>query len=129
MNSNDLYDYPEDIIGTRVPNLEELSRVEVHEQHYTNRLGQRVTDQHEEIYDSITQLLSCTTVRITADPVSEEEISRQNIQLQIRYTFPQEAIRLLQMTGFQIIHAYGGWKKEPLTSASPEMIFICRKAG
>ncbi|WP_136607958.1 MULTISPECIES: hypothetical protein [Paenibacillus] len=38
-------------------------------------------------------------------------------------------IRLLQMTGFHIIHAYGGWKKEPLTSASPEMIFICRKAG
>ncbi|MGG0170623.1 hypothetical protein [Paenibacillus dokdonensis] len=37
--------------------------------------------------------------------------------------------RLLQMTGFHIIHAYGGWKKEPLTSASPEMIFIYRKAG
>ncbi|MDR0270758.1 class I SAM-dependent methyltransferase [Paenibacillus sp.] len=116
------------IFGTRIPNLAELSQVDVYEQSYQNQKGQRVTEQHEEIYDSVTQLLTCSTIKITVDPVNGEEISRQNIRLQIRYTFPQEILRLLSMTGFEIIHAYGGWKKEPLTSASPEMVFICRKA-
>lgn len=117
------------IFGTRVPDLKELSRVEVYEQSYTNRLGQQVTEQHEETYDPMTQLLSCKTVKITAEPGCGKVLSRQNIHLHIRYTFPQEALRLLKQSGFDILHVYGGWKKEPLTAASPEMIFICRKAG
>ncbi|WP_160499424.1 hypothetical protein [Paenibacillus dendrobii] len=74
-------------------------------------------------------MLSCATIRTTTVPQSGEELSRQDIHLQIRYTFPQEALRLLRQSGFEVMHTYGGWKKEPLTSASPEMIFICRKAG
>lgn len=117
------------VFGTRNPDLEELSRVEVYEQHYANRLGQQVTEQHEEMYDAITQLLSCRTVKITAEQGRGDEISREDVHLQIRYTYPQEAFRLLKQSSFEVIQVYGGWKKEPLTSTSPEMIFICRKAG
>ncbi len=117
------------IFGTRVPELKELSRVEVYEQSYTNRLGQQVTEQHEETYDPVTQLLSCRTVKSTFEPGSGKVLSCQDIHLHIRYTFPQEALRLLKQSGFDILHVYGGWKKEPLTPASPEMIYICRKAG
>jgi hypothetical protein len=45
----------------------------------------------------------------------------------LRYVFPQEMEALLFYNGFQIRACYGNWQQEPLTAASPAMIYVCQR--
>lgn len=76
-------------------------------------------------YDPLTQIQHHTSHYRWHHPDGGEveEVKRTAL----RYVFPQEAEALLHANGFQIRERYGGWRKEPLTATSEEMIFVCQR--
>jgi len=113
------------IFGIGIPNLEELGSIQNYEERYRNAMNQVVVEEHEEIYNPMTQVLTHTIVKNIYSRVDQHEQTEES--LQIRYTFPLELERLLQQHHFQIEHRYGSWRKEEVTEDSRELIFVCRK--
>ncbi|WP_314588640.1 class I SAM-dependent methyltransferase [Paenibacillus terrigena] len=113
------------IFGTRVPNLEELGSIQNYEERYRNGMNQVVVEEHEEIYDPMTQVLTCKIVKNIYGRANHLDQTKES--LHIRYTFPLELERLIQQHAFQIEHRYGSWSKEEVTEESRELIYVCRK--
>lgn len=44
----------------------------------------------------------------------------------LRFVYPQEMAALLHYNGLAIRDVYGDWDRQPLTAASPRMIYVCR---
>lgn len=114
------------IFNTRFPILSELAEVDKSTRVYTDKRKRKVREHTEEIYDALTQILLCTSVREILDGSEKETIEKDHISL--RYVFPVEMERLLTQNGFTILERYGSWKKEPLKNDSSEMIYVCQMA-
>ncbi|WP_280771934.1 class I SAM-dependent methyltransferase [Salipaludibacillus daqingensis] len=117
------------IFGTRFPSEDEL--VESSENKYWRTYEDSETKYKVEVYlkseyDSITQLQHNETTRRFIN--NEGNIIKESkTELSLRYVFPKEMERLLNSSGFEIVHVYGDWNETPLTNASNEMIYICKK--
>ncbi|SMO75416.1 class I SAM-dependent methyltransferase [Melghirimyces algeriensis] len=62
--------------------------------------------------------------RFASDGMS---LSRLRTNFSIRYIFPAELFHLLHVGGFQIIHRYGGFRREPFGPGSSELVVEARK--
>lgn len=58
----------------------------------------------------------------------DQIVMERRTTIDLRYTYPQELSRLLELNGFELLHVYGNWSAEPLQAASSSMVVICRKA-
>lgn len=55
-------------------------------------------------------------------------VRERTTTIDLRYTYPQELSRLLELNGFELLHVHGSWSAEPLQASSSSMVVICRKA-
>jgi ubiquinone/menaquinone biosynthesis C-methylase UbiE len=82
-----------------------------------------ITEQH--YYDPMTQIQHYTYhykfLQLEGKP------GEKTVRTALRYVYPQEMEALLFYNGFQIRSCYGNWQQEPLTAASPSMIYVCQK--
>lgn len=113
------------IFDTRNPIMEELSKVDEYEEHFKHSNGLRVREYHKETYNPMTQILHCETERRFFKGTNVASV--ENDKISLRYVFPLEMRRLINVHGFRILHEYGDWKKGSLTPKSPQMIYVCQK--
>ncbi|WP_235318425.1 class I SAM-dependent methyltransferase [Planococcus sp. CAU13] len=113
------------IFNTRFPVLGELAEVDESELIFTDKRSRKVREKNVETYDSLTQILHCTSIREILDGPEKGTIEQDSISL--RYVFPLEMERLLTENGFIIENIYSSWKKDSLSAASSEMIYVCKK--
>jgi ubiquinone/menaquinone biosynthesis C-methylase UbiE len=87
--------------------------------------GRLVITDESPVYDPMTQIQRCVSSYRWLQPGGQqvEQIKRTAL----RYVFPQEIEALLFYNGFQIRARYGGWRQEPLTATSREMIYVCQR--
>jgi SAM-dependent methyltransferase len=115
------------IFGTRFPSLEELFQPTTEEYWKSYEKDDQKVDVYTiSHYDALHQIQHYETIRKVLDEegCKVDEI-RTNIRL--RYVFPKEMERLLDETGFEIIHVYQDWHENPLTVKSQQMIYVLRK--
>ena len=113
------------IFDTRNPIMEELSKVDEYEEHFTQSNGLLVSENHKETYNPMTQILHCETERIYFKGTNVASV--ENDKISLRYVFPLEMRRLIHVHGFRILHEYGDWNKSSLTPKSPQMVYVCQK--
>ncbi|WP_339146606.1 class I SAM-dependent methyltransferase [Sutcliffiella sp. BMC8] len=113
------------IFDTRNPIMDELSKMDDYEEHFKHSNGMQVSEYHKETYYPMTQILQCETERRFFKGTNLESIEKDKISL--RYVFPLEMRRLINVHGFRILHEYGDWNKSPLTPKSPQMVYVCQK--
>lgn len=114
------------LFGTRHPSPRNLYEPRTSEpQHYVTGEGVRLTITEQQSYDPITQVQRYTFSRRWLHLSGREETRVTHTAL--RYVFPQEMEALLYYNGFQIQGCYGGWREEPLTAASREMVYVCQR--
>ncbi|MEO8393910.1 MAG: class I SAM-dependent methyltransferase [Chloroflexota bacterium] len=94
------------------------------EQFMTPDGGQLITTE-QQYYDPITQIQHYTGTLKFLHPDGQQEVKTHRVAL--RYVFPQEMESLLFHNGFQIRTVYGDWQQNPLTAASPAMIYVCAR--
>jgi SAM-dependent methyltransferase len=82
-----------------------------------------VTEQQH--YDPMTQIQHYTRHLAFLQPGGKRD--EKTLRVALRYVFPQEMEALLYYNGFQICSSYGNWQQEPLSAASPSMIYVCQK--
>jgi hypothetical protein len=46
-----------------------------------------------------------------------------------RYAYPAELDLMAQMAGLELEHRWGGWRRQPFTSASTEHVSVYRRPG
>ena len=91
---------------------------------YINASGHEVRVSRTRRYDHVTQVLHLTSYKRWNDGAQDHtRVARTSL----RYTFPQELVALLHYNGFMVTRQYGDWNEEPLSSASPSIITVCRK--
>lgn len=115
------------IFDTRMPKLEELKEIDQYTEEYINHDQQKVIEHHCEQYNCISQILECTIRKEVYDNKSHQLLTTTQEYIHIKYTFPQELLRMLYQHGFEVLHQYGGWSRQPLESNSSSIISICRK--
>jgi len=103
------------LFDTRNPILSELSIVDEYEESLVTSKGEKLTIQHHEEYDPITQILTCRSINKLEHSTFEDSI-------RIRYTYPMELKRLLEQNGFDLLYLYGSWNKSDFTKDSICMI-------
>lgn len=116
------------IFSIRFPNAEELLAPSDEEywRSYKDEQGNTVDMYTVSSYDAIAQVQLCTTIRRTKD--EEGRIVKDHkSDISLRFTFPQEMERLLAETGFDILHSYGDWQGNVLTSDSHSMVYVAQK--
>jgi SAM-dependent methyltransferase len=86
--------------------------------------GREVRVSRTRVYDHVAQILHLTAYKRWREGAEERT---KTTRIALRYTFPQELAALLHYNGFAILRQYGDWNGEPLTSASPSIIVVCRK--
>lgn len=106
------------IFDTRNPILYELSNVDITEETIEQN-GEITKVIHKEVYDSLTQILECTSIYISTKNEYKDSIK-------LRYTYPLELKRLLQQHDFELINLYGSWKKETFDANSISMVVHAR---
>ena len=79
----------------------------------------------QQYYDPMTQIQHYTRHLTLHHPGSESR--EKTLHVALRYIFPQEMEALLFYNGFQIRACYGSWQQDPLTAASPAMIYVCQR--
>ena len=94
---------------------------------YENAAGQRVRVSGTEQYDPVRQVMLETAHRRWVDERGREIL--RTAPLSLRYVFPREMEALLHYNGFTVLEQFGDWDSGPLTSASRNMIFVCRRRG
>jgi len=69
------------------------------------------------------------TIRSAYEVIDDQGavLSKRFVEWEYRYTFRFEAEHLLERAGFEIEALYGGYQREPFTSASPSMLFLARR--
>jgi len=107
------------VFDTRNALLNELSIVDEYEESSVNSKGEKLTIQHREEYNPVTQILTCRSINKLEHSTFEDSIL-------LRYTYPMELKRLLEQNGFELLHLYGSWKKSEFTKDSPSMIVHAR---
>ncbi|MBK5431956.1 MULTISPECIES: class I SAM-dependent methyltransferase [Bacillus] len=115
------------IFDTRFPSKEELIQPSTEEYWTTvnDEKGRKCDLYTEMIYDSIQQIQHyITTRRFYEDNTLVEELKTT---IDLRYTYPQELERLLQLNGFELLHIYNDWEGNELREDCYSMVVICRK--
>ncbi|MFJ8090644.1 class I SAM-dependent methyltransferase [Lysinibacillus sp. NPDC095746] len=107
------------VFDTRNTILSELTIVDEYEKSSVNSEGGKLTIQHREEYDPITQILTCRSINKLEHATFEDSI-------RLRYTYPMEMKRLLEQHGFEVLHIYRSWNKNDFTKDSPSMIVHAR---
>lgn len=64
--------------------------------------------------------------RFAPDGVSLE---RLRTRFSIRYVFPTELFHLLNLAGFEVVHCFGGFRREPFGPESGELVVEARSQG
>ncbi len=114
------------LFETRNPNPRMLFEVRHPEgERYTTADGGQVTITDQAYYDPMTQIQHYTVDYQFHYADGRHEARTQHTSL--RYVFPQEMESLLHYNGFRIHTVYGDWQLNPLTAASPAMIYVCQK--
>jgi hypothetical protein len=54
-------------------------------------------------------------------------LEKRFVEWPYRWTYRFEAEHLLERAGLEVEAVYGGYQREPFTSASPAMVFVARK--
>ena len=112
------------IFDTRNPILSELAEVYEHTTQKSDHTEIVQMEMEREEYDPLTQILHCTTV---VETVEEGEVARvEKSAISLRYTYPQELLRLIEAHSFELVALYGDWGKAALTKDSPSMVVHCR---
>ncbi|MED3572662.1 class I SAM-dependent methyltransferase [Cytobacillus praedii] len=117
------------IFGTRFPSVEELLQPSTEEywRTYTDHENQNIVDVYTiSSYDSLNQIQHYTTIRRYKNREGEK-VSEKRTNISLRYVFPKEMERILNLNGFEIVNIYQDWNETPVTNDSYEMIYICRK--
>jgi SAM-dependent methyltransferase len=120
--------YPEGrfLFVTRNPSPRNLFEVRYPEpQQYVMDNGTQLISTEQQQYDPITQIQHYTFHNQWLYPSGQQE--QKTFRTALRYVFPQEMEALLYYNGFEIVSCYGNWQQEPLTAASPAMIYVCKK--
>lgn len=115
------------IFDTRMPKLDELKEIDQYTEEYTNHDQQNVIEHHCEKYDPMSQILECSIQKEVYDNELNQLLTTTQEYIHIKYTFPQELLRILHQHGFEVLCQYGGWNRQSLESKSSSMISICRK--
>ncbi|HEU5367867.1 MAG TPA: class I SAM-dependent methyltransferase [Ktedonobacterales bacterium] len=116
------------LFETRNPSLLNRPKLRHAEpQHFTTADGGHLVATEEQSYDPMTQIQHYTRQLTFTHPDGRHE-ERMN-RTALRYVYPQEMEALLFYNGLQIRATYGSWQQEPLTAASPSMIYVCQKQG
>ncbi len=114
------------LFETRNPSPRNLFQVRhVEPETYTYSDGRQFVASEEQVYDPLTQIQHYTTHRVFTNPDGHSVDKAYHTAL--RYVFPQEMEALLFHNGFQIDTVYGDWQLNPLTAASPAMIYVVKK--
>ncbi len=90
----------------------------------------RVVERQEQVTgrDYVRQVVSVDLIFFVAHPDGRRERLVQSIQM--RYLFRFEVEHLLARSGFEIVAAYGDYKRTPLEAAPPqELVYVARKLG
>lgn len=115
------------IFDTRMPKLDELKEIDQYTEEYINYNQQKVIEHHCEQYDLMSQILECTIQKEVYNNELNQLLTTTQEYIHIKYTFPQELLRMLHQHGFEVLHQYGGWDRQSLESKSNSIITICRK--
>ena len=111
------------IFDTRNPLLGELA--EVYEHITQKKAGSMMRMEMEtEVYNPVTQILHCTTVIETVEEGEVAHVEKSSISL--RYTYPQELLRLIEEHDFELVSLFGDWKKAAFSKDSTSMVVHCR---
>lgn len=115
------------VFDTRFPTSDELLQPQEEEYWRSIPIGsQQQCDVYTiSEYDPVTQIQHYTIIRRFRE--GEQTVMERMSTIHLRYTYPQELARLLELNGFELLHLYGGWSAEPLQSSSQSMTVICRK--
>ena len=92
---------------------------------YTLPDGGQLVSTEEQHYDPMTQIQHYT--RHLAFLYKTGQRKEKTLHTALRYVFPQEMEALLFYNGLQIRTCYGNWQQDPLTAASPAMIYVCQR--
>jgi|SRR5579859_802233 len=92
---------------------------------YTLPDGGRLVTTEEQYYDPMTQIQHYTRHLTFSHPGGQQV--EKTLRTALRYVFPQEMEALLFYNRLQIRACYGNWQQEPLTAASPAMIYVCQR--
>ncbi|MGM9951662.1 MAG: class I SAM-dependent DNA methyltransferase, partial [Lysinibacillus sp.] len=112
------------IFDTRNPILSELAEVYEHTTQKLDGSAAVRMERETEVYNPVTQILHCTTVIETVEEGELAHVEKSSISL--RYTYPQELLRLMEMHGFELVSLFGNWKKAAFTKDSTSMVVHCR---
>lgn len=85
--------------------------------------GQTVTVSTAQRHDAIRQTVEYVIYRRWQE---EGRAETRTERTTLRLVYPQEMETLLHYNGLAIRDAYGDWDRQPLTGASPRMIYVCR---
>ena len=106
------------IFDTRNPILGELAEVYEHTMQKKDGSAVRM-EMEKEVYDPVTQILHCTTVIETVEKGEVARVEKSSISL--RYTYPQELLRLIEEHDFELVSLFGDWKKAAFSKDSTSM--------
>ncbi|QTD41842.1 class I SAM-dependent methyltransferase [Sporosarcina sp. Te-1] len=106
------------IFDTRNPILQELAEEQFDEEVILKN-GEMVTVKSQEAYNSLTQILECTSIYTSTNHTYKDGIH-------LRYTYPLEMKRLLSQHGFDLLNLYGSWKKATFNASSISMVVHAR---
>ena len=114
------------LFETRNPSPRNLTEVRHPEaQRYTTPDGRQLVVTEQQYYDPLTQIQHYTRTLTFLRPDGQQQVQTRRVAL--RYVYPQEMETLLFYNGWQIRACYGNWQQEPLTAASPSMIYVCQR--
>ncbi|NEZ40223.1 class I SAM-dependent DNA methyltransferase [Paenibacillus alvei] len=116
------------IFDMRFPTTDELLQPQEEEYWRTIQLDSQL---HCDVYtiaayDPLAQIQHYTTIRRFRE--QDRLVRERTTTIDLRYTYPQELSRLLELNGFDLLHVHGSWSAEPLQASSSSMVVICRKA-
>ena len=92
---------------------------------YTTPEGWQLVVTEQQQYDPTTQIQHYTRYLKFLRPGAQHVEKTHRTAL--RYVFLQEMEALLFYNGFQILSCYGNWQQDPLTAASPAMIYVFQR--
>jgi len=117
------------VFDTRFPSRDNIQKPEGEQpwQTVTDERGWTVAASVIWSYDPVSQVQDYIFIDRITDGAGNTDENRSLGRL--RYTWPREVERLLDMHGFDLDRIYGEWDGSPLTGDSYDMVVIARKRG
>jgi SAM-dependent methyltransferase len=92
---------------------------------FEDERGQTVTVSTQQRHDAILQTVEYRVHRRWHEDGQPMVHTERAV---LRLVYPQEMEALLNYNGFTIRDAYGDWDRQPLSSTSPRMIYVCQRS-